>query len=134
MVSLGILTGLLVLALTSTRFNVTNGSVALPVAAFTPWPAATPAVMAAGATPLKEPGFLVYYVVDSQTQRNEIEMAVQSDINDDSLRGFAPLHRTARAFLLVQDARDEAEVLEFLRHLVISPPIDGTNVRVIDLR
>ena len=136
LISAGILAVALAVALTNSGFDVSSGATAPPAAAIAPAPSGpSPSGGAQSrATPPAAARSFVYYVVDSPTQKAEIEMAVQADLSVDSLRDFPPLHSTSRAFLVIQDARDEAEVLEFLRQLAISPPLDGTNVRVVDLR
>jgi hypothetical protein len=135
LLSAGILATVLALAMTSASFEVEGGDQGEPPAAqATGRPSATPGVIRAAATPVPGPRDVVYYFVGSQTQRDEMAMALHADIAGSGMRGSSALSATARVFIVVEDYRDEAEALEFLRQLVGIPPANGTTIRVVDLR
>ena len=134
LVSLGILGLALALAMTHSPFDVGAPAASAPVEDTAPITPATLTTAAVQAPPADLPRSVVYYFIDSEAARRDLEMALHRDLADETLRNYAPLHSVSHVFVMVEDARDEAEALEFLRQLAISPPRDGTTVRVVDLR
>lgn len=132
-VSLAVLTIALALAMTSGGFDGARPSPGTSAAAPAPRPRAVVVPATAPANHPPDEKSVVYYFIDSPEVRQAMEMAIHRDITDESLRDYAPLHSVSRVFIMIEDARDEAEALEFLRQLAIAPP-DGANVRVVDLR
>jgi hypothetical protein len=136
-VSALVLVGVFGVAATSASFEVSDGTSRRndAGAAFTPWATATPDIMPlAAATPLPEPRLVVYYVIGSETQQTEIEMAVHADTVVNGWRGPAPSRDVSRVYIVVRDFRDEAEALEVLRSFATMPPVGGPSISVVDLR
>jgi hypothetical protein len=112
LLSAGILATVLAVALTSASFEVEGGGqTELPAARAALQPSATPGVIRAAATPVPGPRDVVYYCDASQTQRDELAIALQADLADSAMRGSPVLSATARVFIVVEDYRDEAEAL-----------------------
>ena len=134
LLSAGVLAMLLALALTSASFEVNGGrrSQSEAQAAFIPVATATALIVAP--TPSPQRREVVYYFIGSPAQRNEITMALQADIAGLTLQGITHVTATTSVFIVVEDYRDEAEALEFLRQLAAVPPSSGTTIRVVDLR
>ena len=135
LLSAGVLAAVFALAMTSASFETgeTSESAARADAASAPRSTATSGIIPLAA-PATASRAVVYYFVGSAKQRNEIAMAIHADANHLASRGQMPSIVTSNIFIVVQDYRDEAEALEFLRQLAAVPPADGTTIRVVDLR
>ena len=135
MLSAGVLGGALAVALTSASFDMpdrTSAQAGGPAVQHPLTAALAPASTHRAET--MSPRVFVFYVVDSPTRQNEIEMALQSDTSFHGQNNFQPRILTFHDFLLVQTPEEEAETMEFLRDMVDVGPMEGFHVRVVDLR
>jgi hypothetical protein len=58
-------------------------------------------------------------------------MALGADVTFHQIRGFS--YTPSHGCLFVENARDEAAAIEYLKAMAARPP-DGRNLRVVDLR
>jgi hypothetical protein len=88
-------------------------------------------------TPAPEPPsrLLVYYVVDSEEQKQVLELAILSHTLDQAQRGTLGLAApTFRYFLIARNADEEAQAIIFLDDLATMAPNEGYALRVVDAR
>jgi hypothetical protein len=80
----------------------------------------------------RQPRRLIYYIVNSREQQEELQSAVRGDMTN--LRNINGYDFGQVVYLLLDSPSEESFWARFLTSLVESAPRDGYELRIIDLR
>ena len=133
MISAAILVTALTVALTSSGFEIADGPEPRPAAAAAnPGIGPTAGPMPAGGS-MAQARWLVYYIVESEEQIDELKAAIRSDAIYLIQQGLPPLPLTWVYYLLFDSPEEEAHGARFLNQVIESAPSEGYNVKIVDL-
>jgi hypothetical protein len=130
LLSAAVISGVLVLALTSDAFELQDRGVERAAAVTRPLPSLLvpplPAAIVSGLPPM------VLYIVSSELQRNLVAEAMRSDAQARYFGGAAD--ETRVLFFQATDAREDAEVARLIERESDAAAAGGLSFRIVDLR